>query len=903
MTISKEILDIIRLISNDKLVRTVALIITLFCLVVGIFISPLAALVLYSSYIFGYFASWLLIKYQNKTAVYLQRLTSFYHGRISAKVSIKQSCSVCDDLSCRRHQQTKSVTPWKYIHINSDLNAAIEHFYDRIITNFISSWYGQFTEDDDFKNELRHCFRFSTATMINRFFELDVGKIIANKLIPCAVRHVDDYLYIQQIGKLKNVRFNEVVTEYLGKRLHAAATNRNNELGYLRHMVSSLLPNVLPKSYLKCRNYSIIMREILAGWVFLPLMDILADPNIINSLVILAITYKPKKSSKTQRTKETVEFLCNYALNNNKKLSSFATNLNKIKNNTDLLYAFMQFLKKQDHVNLLQFCLDVDDFNIKLLTPELSKKQLEDLHSDALKLYKEYLDKDSYSFIGCPSGISENFSNLIQEVYTIEKLSKLSKLLYTAYDYTFNNLESIWLPQFFHSTEFYGYICGSKMIPSHTKQLINRSRRYDSNSQGVSKLSSGLGKIKGVLKSSQPIEGAFYQSENQSVENGTTDDIFLGECKSLFRDLSTWKISIPTYQANSSNKVIYFYVSIERSDVLTAESKKNWMVLRKDQDFYTLKSKLVEFHGETEICDSPLPSRKAGSSIEVRMAKYEEFLKRLLQKSALKGSDLLYYFLTTEEDFTIYIAQNATNIQDIGNIYQSVAYKLRKEKGQHLDSFMASFLSATGKTKNDRLEWAEMGEELDTVPCYSSNSYLPKTYTNRVFNDNFGVQYKCLKETTSSSFNPDGLAESVFYFLKHIFKIHDGFLKVYASVCSVAQHIFDMTSRILIERSLKSNLSQSNLAYLIGLLEGIIFDHHQSPSKEELKERRIKAFEELENRMPHLLTTIFGWGVKGGLKTLLEILQDPHLNKQLAYNLFDVILIEMYPTIDGNREK
>lgn len=92
---------------------------------------------------------------------------------------------------------------------------------------------------------------------------------------------------------------------------------------------------------------------------------------------------------------------------------------------------------------------------------------------------------------------------------------------------------------------------------------------------------------------------------------------------------------------------------------------------------------------------------RAGSSVDTRITRYEEFLRKLLQKSTLKGSDLLYYFLTTEEDFQIYLATNATNIQDIGNIYQSVAYKLRKEKGQHLDPFMTSFLLSTGRTKNE----------------------------------------------------------------------------------------------------------------------------------------------------------------------------------------------------------
>lgn len=100
----------------------------------------------------------------------------------------------------------------------------------------------------------------------------------------------------------------------------------------------------------------------MAGWVLLPLMDVLADSNTINYLVILTMTYKSKRHLKVVNHKETVEFLNNYGSEDTESVSSFSTNLNRIKTNTNLLYAFMQFLKKQDHVNLLQFCLDVGKF-------------------------------------------------------------------------------------------------------------------------------------------------------------------------------------------------------------------------------------------------------------------------------------------------------------------------------------------------------------------------------------------------------------------------------------------------------------------------------------------------------------------------------------------------------------
>lgn len=87
-------------------------------------------------------------------------------------------------------------------------------------------------------------------------------------------------------------------------------------------------------------------------------------------------------------------------------------------------------------------------------------------------------------------------------------------------------------------------------------------------------------------------------------------------------------------------------------------------------------------------------------SPESRRTKNEEFLRYLLQKPNLKGSDLLHMFLTTKQNFTLMVTASMPVVEDLSNIYQSVAFKLRKEKGQHLDNFMATFLSSTLKTQS-----------------------------------------------------------------------------------------------------------------------------------------------------------------------------------------------------------
>lgn len=42
-------------------------------------------------------------------------------------------------------------------------------------------------------------------------------------------------------------------------------------------------------SFIFCRNFNSLTRELLAGWVLLPLADVLADPSILNSLLLLLL--------------------------------------------------------------------------------------------------------------------------------------------------------------------------------------------------------------------------------------------------------------------------------------------------------------------------------------------------------------------------------------------------------------------------------------------------------------------------------------------------------------------------------------------------------------------------------------------------------------------------------------
>lgn len=97
----------------------------------------------------------------------------------------------------------------------------------------------------------------------------------------------------------------------------------------------------------------------MAGWVLLPLMDLIADPNIINLLLLVTLTEREENSNSnvSLSVAKEVEFLDGFVSLDSAKKSPFFIDLRAIKTNNDNLYALMQFLKREGHVHLLQFNL------------------------------------------------------------------------------------------------------------------------------------------------------------------------------------------------------------------------------------------------------------------------------------------------------------------------------------------------------------------------------------------------------------------------------------------------------------------------------------------------------------------------------------------------------------------
>jgi sorting nexin-14 len=243
------------------------------------------------------------------------------------------------------------------------------------------------------------------------------------------------------------------------------------------------------------------------------------------------------------------------------------------------------------------------------------------------------------------------------------------------------------------------------------KNLLFCCRSKDLNMKTGDKIGKGLNKIKhGVLGKSMegiidPADPAFDIADMCDEESLMDQTLTMTSGKSLgsileYRDLSAWRISISRVAPHCDalgKKFFVFVIDVQRIDITSTQENAedlHWTVLRRYSEFYTLESKLTEFHGPFE--DLHLPAKAnffIGKGLDVLQTKikpFEEYLTGLLKKPFLRESDILFTFLTSPEEFTL-----ASSTFGVGKMINKVPIKLTKERGQSLQPFIDNFVQST----------------------------------------------------------------------------------------------------------------------------------------------------------------------------------------------------------------
>ncbi|NP_001337471.1 sorting nexin-14 isoform X9 [Pan paniscus] len=790
------------------------------------------------------------------------------------------SCAVCGKVKCKRHRPSlllENYQPWLDLKISSKVDASLS--------------------------------------------EVDIPSIITKKLLKAAMKHIEVIVKARQ--KVKNTEFlQQAALEEYGPELHVALRSRRDELHYLRKLTELLFPYILPPKATDCRSLTLLIREILSGSVFLPSLDFLADPDTVNHLLIIFIDDSPPEKA-TEPASPLVPFLQKFAEPRNKKPSVLKLELKQIREQQDLLFRFMNFLKQEGAVHVLQFCLTVEEFNDRILRPELSNDEMLSLHEELQKIYKTYCLDESIDKIRFDPFIVEEIQRIAEGPYIDVVKLQTMRCLFEAYEHVLSLLENVFTPMFCHSDEYFRQLLRGAESPTRNSKLNRGSLSLDDfrNTQkrgesfGISRIGS---KIKGVFKSTT-MEGAMLpnygvaEGEDDFIEEGIVvmeDDspVEAVSTPNTPRNLAAWKISIPyvdffedpsSERKEKKERIPVFCIDVERNDRrAVGHEPEHWSVYRRYLEFYVLESKLTEFHGA--FPDAQLPSKriigpKNYEFLKSKREEFQEYLQKLLQHPELSNSQLLADFLSPNGGETQFLDKILPDV-NLGKIIKSVPGKLMKEKGQHLEPFIMNFINSceSPKPKPSR-------PELTILSPTSENN---KKLFNDLFKNNANRAENTERKQNQNYFMEVMTVEGVYDYLMYVgrvvFQVPDWLHHLLMGTRILFKNTLEMYTDYYLQCKLEQLFQEHRLVSLITLLRDAIFCENTEPRSLQDKQKGAKqTFEEMMNYIPDLLVKCIGEETKyESIRLLFDGLQQPVLNKQLTYVLLDIVIQELFPELN-----
>ncbi|NXW12963.1 SNX14 protein, partial [Circaetus pectoralis] len=799
------------------------------------------------------------------------------------------SCAVCGKVKCKRHRPTlllENYQPWLDLKVPSKVDASLSEVLELVLENFIYPWYRNITDDESSVDELRGTLRFFASVLVRRIHKVDIPTVVTKKMLKAAMKHIEVIAKARQ--KVKNAEFlQQAALEEYGPELHVALRSRRDELHYLRKLTELLFPYILPPKSTECRSLALLIREILPGSVFLPSMDFLADPDTVNHLLLIFIDDSPPEKA-TEPTSSLVPFLQKFAEPRNKKPSVLKLELKEIRDQQDLLFRFMNFLKQEGAVHVLQFCLTVEEFNDRILRPELSDTEKMSLHEEVQKIYKTYCLDESIDKIRFDPFIVEEIQRIAEGPYMDVVKLQTMRCLFEAYEHVLSLLENVFTPMFCHSDEYFRHLLRGAESPTRNSKF-NRTTQKRGESFGISRIGN---KIKGVFKSSA-MEGAMLpnynlnEGEDDFIEEGVMvmEDDSPEEAVSTPntpRNLAAWKISIPYVdffddpsleRKDRKERIPVFCIDVERND------RRAGM--------------------QCTFPDAQLPSKriigpKNYEFLKSKREEFQEYLQKLLQHPELSNSQLLADFLSPNGGETQFLDKMLPDV-NLGKIIKSVPGKLMKEKGQHLEPFIMNFINSceSPKPKPSR-------PELTILSPTSENN---KKLFNDLFKNNANRSENTERRQNQNYFMEVMTVEGVYDYLMYVgrvvFHIPDWLHHLLMGGRILFKNTLELYTDYYLHYKLEQLFQEHRLVSLITLLRDAVFCENTEPRSLQDKQKRAKqTFEEMMRYIPDLIGKCIGEEAKyEGIRLLFDGMQQPVLNKQLTYVLLDIGIQELFPEL------
>uniref|UniRef100_A0A1E1XCJ7 Putative sorting nexin n=1 Tax=Amblyomma aureolatum TaxID=187763 RepID=A0A1E1XCJ7_9ACAR len=783
-----------------------------------------------------------------------------------------------------------AIFPWKDLKVPKEVDQALESFFNGILREYVHAWFRGVSSDQAFVHELRLVLRHLLAALCRRASEVDLVRFITGPVAQAALSHLDAILR-SRVVMTDAADQARLVLSSMGSQVHVAVGSREAEHQYLRLLSESLVSRLLPARYVKCKSACTLLRELLGNTVLLKAMDVIADPDIVNHLLLLFLDKTPMAILPLDCQR--VEFLEHFAKTPPSPVHGIhhSRDLQTVLADPATQFPFLEFLRDQGARHLYDFYSALDDFHLRILNPDLSLEDRLELHDQASEIYAEYMGEDAPRRVPLAAGTAEKICAILErgpeEIVELQK----SPLLYAASDSVYSLLEEVFCPLFSESDKYFEVICKARTIG----EVPKGKDRASGKNWTVAKLGHKLKDALWVtaddgLEEDMPQE-AVPQEVIQCAEEPQIPDLPIIANDSRLKDLSAWRVSIPRTEARVDTQhrhYVAFVVEVQRIDVGNGDGPEDlhWAVARRHHEFYVLEAKLQEFHGELAV--TPLPPRRspARQQLQACRAGLEKYLQDLLTLPPLRSSELLYSFLRLDVEFT------ASFLPDIrlGKMFRTVPMRLLKEKGQHLEPFLQSFLASTQQApprpRPDLLEAPRRHVRPQRTSVLQKSRQGPPRSSIQLC-----VQSQTMEFVYDYAVH---LADVLFHAAPWSLRLLRALIPLLR--CSVQ----GITERYL-EGKLKQALAPGRLTLIINLLSEVVLGEDEPPRTQTQKcARATETRLEMEKFLPDILVRIIGPRCHAlAVETVFQAIQQPLLNKQISYVLLDLLIEEMFPEMKG----
>ncbi|GAA5874051.1 hypothetical protein JCM1840_006129 [Sporobolomyces johnsonii] len=183
------------------------------------------------------------------------------------------------------------------------LASAIDSLFSLILRDFVLKWYSTLSDSPAFPNAVERTMRDAVLKLANRVGDVDWSDVLVGRILPLLTAHFDAFRAAEQSLRRQDLRADltesdehdlflasRYAAEIKGNKLHeavdvASPNSKPAEEAWLRSLFGQILPLIVPERELDSPAVKVMVREIVACAVMLPIFDMLGDPDFWNRII------------------------------------------------------------------------------------------------------------------------------------------------------------------------------------------------------------------------------------------------------------------------------------------------------------------------------------------------------------------------------------------------------------------------------------------------------------------------------------------------------------------------------------------------------------------------------------------------------------------------------------------